>query len=272
MSKLLLNRNFLSIGSLIRKFSLKPIPPPLKCTVKGPPMIVYKPIIYQFSGKILKQINRSNSSYASINIDATKLTKDVIVFKYDNPKHFKIMNIFGIAQFFFWLMCSEFTLSQMRYTPINTGDPNFADLPFYLKINLGENKYKYALAIGSFAVGMITIKSRHPFTLKMNDLIFDISGFGILAFVWTFTLRNVRYLVMRKGGATVSFVTYGPFGTNRITDVPLRFVSAVQSRDIGASALPIKVRGKRFHYILDKQGEYTNPQLFDHVINVKRRI
>lgn len=76
---------------------------------------------------------------------------------------------------------------------------------------------------------------------------------------------------MRKGGNKVSFVTYGPFGTNRILDVPLNCVSAVQSRDIGASALPLKVKHKKFHYLLDNRGEYTNPQLFDHVINVKRR-
>lgn len=82
----------------------------------------------------------------------------------------------------------------------------------------------------------------------------------------------MRYLVLRKGGNKVSFVTYGPFGTNRIKDVPLNCVSAVQSRDVGASAIPIKVKNIQFHYLLDKQGEYTNPEIFDHIINVKRRL
>lgn len=94
---------------------------------------------------------------------------------------------------------------------------------------------------------------------------------AILAFVWTFTTRTIRYLVLRKGGTKVSFVTYGPFGTNRIMDVPMNCVSAVQARDMGISALPLKVKNKHFHYLLDNRGEYTNPQLFDHVINVKRR-
>lgn len=99
-----------------------------------------------------------------------------------------------------------------------------------------------------------------------------ITGFVILGFVWMFTLRSVRYLVLRKGGDKVSFVTYGPLGTNRITDVPLNCVSATQSREAGASALPLKVKNVRFQFFLDKRGEYTNPLLFDHVINVKRRI
>lgn len=93
-----------------------------------------------------------------------------------------------------------------------------------------------------------------------------------MGFVWTFTLRSVRYLILRKGGNKVAFVTYGPFGTNRITNVPLNCVSAVQSREIGASALPIKVKNTRFHYLLDNQGEFRNPEIFDHVINVKRRL
>lgn len=33
---------------------------------------------------------------------AQNLAKDVIVFKYDNPRFFKMMNIFAISQFFFW--------------------------------------------------------------------------------------------------------------------------------------------------------------------------
>lgn len=98
------------------------------------------------------------------------------------------------------------------------------------------------------------------------------TGLVILGFVWTFTLRSVRFLVLKKGGKTVSFVTYGPFGTNRIVNVPLHCVSAVQSRASGASAIPIKVKNMRFHYLLDRQGEYTNPEIFDHVINVKRRL
>lgn len=97
------------------------------------------------------------------------------------------------------------------------------------------------------------------------------AGLVILGFVWTFTLRSVRYLILRKGGQTVAFVTYGPFGTNRIIDVPLKYISAVTTRESGSTSLPIKVRNRKFHYLLDKQGEFTNAKLFDHVINVKRR-
>lgn len=46
----------------------------------------------------------------------------------------------------------------------------------------------------------------------------------MLAGSWFYTLKSVRYLVLRKGGNAVSFVTYTPYGQNRIMDVPLNKV------------------------------------------------
>lgn len=40
-----------------------------------------------------------------------------------------------------------------------------------------------------------------------------------------YIIRSVRYLILRKDGKKVAFVTYGPFGKNRIMDVPLDCVS-----------------------------------------------
>lgn len=94
----------------------------------------------------------------------------------------------------------------------------------------------------------------------------------MLGFVWMFTLRSVRYLILRKGGNKVAFVTYGPFGTNRIMDVPLNCVSAVQLRTQATSSLPIKVKNKPLYYMLDSRGIYTNGQIFDHFVNVKRNV
>lgn len=78
-------------------------------------------------------------------------------------------------------------------------------------------------------------------------------------------------MILRKGGKIVTFVTYGLFGGNRIRHVPLLHVSAVKSSGTSASYPPIKVKGKRIYFVLDKKGEYTNKPVFDHVINVRRQ-
>lgn len=168
MNRLLFNRSLLNSSLQIRNYSIKSVRTPLKTFVKEPPNVVYKPIVYQLSTNGLKLFCRHNYSHAPINIDVSNLTKDVIVYKYNNPKYFKIMNIFGIAQFFFWLICAEFTLSNLKYTPVNTEDPKFEDLPIYLRINLGENKYKYGLAIACFMFGKLVHRCNEQLSEQLS--------------------------------------------------------------------------------------------------------
>lgn len=56
------------------------------------------------SSKEPKIITRKFSSEVaqSSQSSASNLAKDVIVFKYENPRFFKMMNFFAISQLFFW--------------------------------------------------------------------------------------------------------------------------------------------------------------------------
>lgn len=76
--------------------------------------------------------------------------------------------------------------------------------------------------------------------------------------------------MLRQGGSKVSFVTYGPLGTNRIMDVPLSHVSAVRPRTTRGRTIPIKVKNRKFHYLIDCDGEFRQKDLFDYFINLKR--
>jgi hypothetical protein len=51
------------------------------------------------------------------------------------------------------------------------------------------------------------------------------AGYGILTAAWLFTLKSVRYLILRKGGDKVTFVTYTPFGKNRMMTVDVNKVN-----------------------------------------------
>ena len=86
-----------------------------------------------------------------------------------------------------------------------------------------------------------------------------------------FTLRSVRFLILRKGGRDVTFVTYSPFGQNRIMTVPLKSVSAQQPRELADSLLPLKVRNRSLFYVLDMRGEFKNAQLYDYSAGLHRR-
>jgi hypothetical protein len=53
--------------------------------------------------------------------------------------------------------------------------------------------------------------------------------------------------------------------------VPIRCLSAQESRLTANTYLPIKVKNMTFFYILDMKGEFKNPKLFDSVIGLKRK-
>ncbi|KAJ9575915.1 hypothetical protein L9F63_007227 [Diploptera punctata] len=174
----------------------------------------------------------------------TKVAKDVILFKYENPKFFRILNIFALSQFGFWAYLSHFAFTSLKDAPSPKDSDN---TPWWRKINLGENKYRNGISVLSFLV-----------------------GYGILTVAWLFTLRSVRYLILRKGGDQVTLVTYTPFGKNRMLTVDVNKVSSQETRHNARVQLPIKVKGHHLFYVLDMRGEFSNPKLFDSTAGLRR--
>lgn len=198
------------------------------------------------SSRYYGQIRNSTAAQPSILKVNTNVVKDVILFCYENPRQFKLLNIFAIVQFAFWSYLSVTVHSTLVDIPVK-GDPE--KLPWWRKVNLGEKKYRYGITYMCFGI-----------------------GYGVIFCAWMYTLRSVRYLILRKGGKAISFVTYTPFGQNRIMDVPLEKISAKQSRSLAKVHFPIKVKNKMFHYILDMRGEFRNARLFDATAGLKRNL
>lgn len=113
---------------------------------------VIKPINYKVcsqllhTSKILKFCSQSTSPLEG----SAKLAKDVIVFKYENPRFFKYLNIFAISQFLCWNYLGHFSFTSLRDAPVE----NVAeDVSWWRKVNLGENKYRNTLTITCFLIG-----------------------------------------------------------------------------------------------------------------------
>lgn len=86
-----------------------------------------------------------------------------------------------------------------------------------------------------------------------------------------YTLRSVKYIILRKGGKQVTIVTHSPFGENRMLTLGLENLNCKQMRIEAKNYLPIKVRGRLMHYMLDMQGEFKHPELFDSTCGLARR-
>ncbi|XP_062550376.1 transmembrane protein 223-like [Armigeres subalbatus] len=192
----------------------------------------------------LKTANSETTRIYDIN---TKVVKDVILFKYENPRFYRVLNVFAISQFFFWVYVSHFSYTTLRDAPVP--EDNRDELPWYKRINLGENKYRNGITILSFFI-----------------------GYGILFTSWMFTLRSVRFLILRKGGDLVSVVTYTPFGKNRIMEVPLKCISAQESREAARVTIPLKIKNRSFFFVVDKKGEFKNGRLYDYTVGMRRNL
>lgn len=157
MNRLLYNRGSTVTNLILRNYSAKSTILNFNFVAKEPVRFVYKPLAYQLTNNCLKQFVRKYSSITPINTtNIQNLSKDVIIFKYDNPRFFKLMNIFGLVQFFFWLIFAENVMSNMKFIPVDRESSNYKDLPLYMKINFGENKYKWGLAVFSLVVGELS--------------------------------------------------------------------------------------------------------------------
>ncbi|RVE53730.1 hypothetical protein evm_001622 [Chilo suppressalis] len=147
----------------------------------------------------------------------------------------------------FWMYLGIFSFSSLRDAPVDESKIT-DDTPWFRRINLGESKYRNGLGIVSVSVGC-----------------------GSLAMIWMYTLKSVRYLILHKGGRHLSFVTYTPFGKNRIMKVPVENVCCKENRASATVQLPLKVKNTWMHYMLDMRGEFRNPMLFDSTAGLARK-
>lgn len=109
---------------------------------------VIKPIKHQIN----REIHTTEKINNNFNVN-TKVLKDVILFKYENPRFYKLLNFFAISQFFFWNYLSHFSFTKLKDAPVERNlDP---DLPFWRKMNLGDNKYRNSLTVFCFLIGKL---------------------------------------------------------------------------------------------------------------------
>ncbi|KAL1426176.1 hypothetical protein MTO96_018436 [Rhipicephalus appendiculatus] len=99
------------------------------------------------------------------------------------------------------------------------------------------------------------------------------TAFGTLVAVGSsmFVLRNVRSLLLLKGGQRVAVQTYAPFRELRAFQVPLEHISCGQSRLQKSSYITLKIKGHWLYYVLDQRGVFPHPELFDNTVGMARK-
>lgn len=164
----------------------------------------------------------------------TNVQNNVILYKYERDKYFWTIRVFAFGQLFGWSMLALYT-----YTP-EFFDIFKTDIKF--KEFLKEHVFRFGTFVFSIFAGPIT--------------------FG---FMYATCSRNIKYIILNKGGKTLSLSTYHLWKRNsKIINVPVGMAKCTSHRLGNGVCIPLKIKNKFFYYLIDKSGTFVNPSLFDY--------
>ncbi|XP_061647511.1 transmembrane protein 223 [Phyllopteryx taeniolatus] len=169
---------------------------------------------------------------------------------------FRLLAVFCGGQFVFWTYLAHFAYTGLRDTgtareqekrkaPTSTALAGM----WSFEMNLGSNTWRYGFTLGCVTIGV------------------GILGLGVL-----FCRRSVSQVVLHQGGRMVSVITQSPLGKGhgwRIT-TPLSQVACHAHRQESPSFIPLKIKGHKFYFLLDKEGTMNNAKLFDLTVGAYR--
>ncbi|KAM3825014.1 transmembrane protein 223 [Vipera latastei] len=189
------------------------------------------------------------------------VSRDVVLFQHERPRFFRGVGLFCLGQFAFWLYLADLAFTALREAPAAPpGETRAAGTPqppparpwlgklFNLTSgNFGSAKWRYGFSASCLAVGTL-----------------------ILTAGFFFARRSVSRVLLLRGSQEVTFTTYYLFGYTSSFTVPLRHVCCMNHRSEVAAMIPVKIKGKPFYFLLDKQGSITSNPLFDITVGAYR--
>nr|XP_019569467.1 PREDICTED: transmembrane protein 223 [Rhinolophus sinicus] len=176
--------------------------------------------------------------------DATP-PRDVLLFEHERGRFFTVLGLFCAGQGVFWASLAVAALARPS-VPARPPDTEFPDRG---RLDMRSALWRYGLAVGCGAIGTLVL------------------GAGLL-----FSLRSVRSVMLRAGGKQVTLTTHAPFGLGAHFTVPLNQLSCMAHRGEVPAMLPLKVKGRRFYFLLDKSGHFPNTKLFDSTVGAYRNL
>ncbi|XP_004621572.1 transmembrane protein 223 [Sorex araneus] len=171
--------------------------------------------------------------------------RDVLLFEHERSRFFVVLGMFCAGQGVFWASLAWAALAGPT-GPARTRDAESASRG---RQDLRSALWRYGLAAGCGAIGTLVI------------------GAGLL-----FSLRSVRSVLLLAGGKEVALTTHAPFGLGAHFTVPVNQVSCMAHRGEVPAMLPLKVKGRRFYFLLDKAGHFPNAKLFDNTVGAYRSL
>ncbi|NWR09166.1 TM223 protein, partial [Paradoxornis webbianus] len=171
-------------------------------------------------------------------LEASSVTRDVVLYEHDRSRFFRLLGLFCTGQGFFWAYLAHSAFTGLRPAPgPGPDDP----------LRPRDNKWRFGFTASCLTAGTGAAGTGWPLGVP-----------SVLAV--PIGVPAVPRLSNPGRGLSLSLLT-----------VPLRDVSGRAHRAEVAAAVPIKVRGRPFFFLLDKRGRLRHPRLFDVTAGALRR-
>ncbi|XP_074128593.1 transmembrane protein 223 [Sminthopsis crassicaudata] len=187
----------------------------------------------------LSRLGPPRAAWARAALHGAAPERDVLLFEHKRGRFFAFLGFFCAGQGVFWASLAAAAVSGPGGGAQGSGR----------RPSPGSTLWRYGLAAGCASVGLLVLAA------------------GLL-----FSRRSVSSVLLRKGGQRVTLTTHAPFGLGAQLTVPLHQVSCMAHRGEVPAVLPIKVKGHRFYFLLDKDGRFPNMRLFDVTVGAYRRL
>lgn len=210
---------------------------------------IYKVVIRKYHQ--FKPKDKIQAFDAPLPHDIQAQSKDILLFRYENPNKIFRNNIVALMIFPCYAWLSYFTY-ELR-----------AELLPYKDSEVLDRK-------GSGWVYQATLFNA---TRWLGVVVF-IFGTALSGYWISRSMNTVRRIVLRKGGKYVTIVTYGVLGyTSRYVTRHVSQCSAVRQKYQADQRMFLNVKGHRFRYQLNvKDGIFNNKPLFDRTVGISRNI
>jgi len=178
--------------------------------------------------------------------------KDVLLYENNTPGLLRLVGLCGLSQ---WLVITY--MSSVMYQTM----PSFftwipaekasavtdESKPISQRLPLAEWKYRFGFSLFTFTAST-----------------------AILFTSFMYCLRTVSTIRLLHNSNKVYISTYTPLGTKQAFIEKLSNISAIQPRHTPMTQVPIKIKDRYFHFLLDKSGKFPQPSIYDRTVGIKR--